>query len=184
MLAQRYATAYDGMIAGAPAIHWTELFRYIQWPQHLMNELGSYPLACEFDAITVAAVKACDGLDGVLDGVISKVGECLETFDPFTFVGQTIRCPELNGTHVLVTESASAAVNATWQCMSILNGRQAYDGIALGVQLTGTSTNAYGQPGLLSINCISGGYVTAVFLWGCNGFSFLLQRIQTWTWLL
>ncbi|KAM0482212.1 hypothetical protein ACHAP7_004442 [Fusarium lateritium] len=166
MLAQRYPTAYDGIIAGAPAIHWTELFSYIQWPQQVMNVLGSYPPACEFDAITAAAIKACDGLDGVLDGVISKVDECLETFDPFTVIGKTIKCPELNGTHVRITKSAAAAVNATWQGISINNGRQTYHGIFPGAQLTGTSTNAYGQPGLLSTNCTSGSCVAAPVLLG------------------
>ncbi|KAM0283954.1 hypothetical protein ACHAO9_009480 [Fusarium lateritium] len=168
MLAQRYPTAYDGIIAGAPAIHWTELFSYIQWPQQVMNELGSYPPACEFDAITAAAIKACDGLDGVLDGVISKVDECLETFDPFTVIGKTIKCPELNGTHVRITKSAAAAVNATWQGISINNGRQTYHGIFPGAQLTGTSTNTYGQPGLLSTNCTSGGCVAAPVLLGAQ----------------
>ncbi|KAH7174049.1 Tannase/feruloyl esterase [Fusarium flagelliforme] len=176
MLAQRYPTAYDGIIAGAPAIHWTELFSYVQWPQQVMNELASYPPACEFDAITSAAFKACDGLDGVVDGVISKVDECLETFDPFTVVGEAIKCPQLNGTQVQISKSAAAAVNATWQGMPIFSGRQTYHGIAPGAQLTGTSSTSFGQPGLLSTDCTSGRCVADSSLLGVQWLQLFLAK--------
>ncbi|SCO92607.1 related to feruloyl esterase B precursor [Fusarium oxysporum] len=156
MLAQRYPTAYDGIIAGAPAIHWTEMFSYFQWPQQVMNELGYYPYACEFDAITSSAVAACDSLDGVTDGVISKVDECLTRFDPFTVVGNSIECPQLNGTKVQITREAATVVKATWQGMPILHGRQIYPGVAPGADLTGTNPKSFGQPGLLATNCTSG----------------------------
>lgn len=68
MLAQRYPTSFDGIATGAPAIYWNDIFPSFLWPQQFMNMLGEYPHACELQAITAAAVSACDGLNGVVDG--------------------------------------------------------------------------------------------------------------------
>lgn len=60
MLAQRYPTAFDGIIAAAPAINLVKFAVSNFWAQVVMKELGVYPSTCELDAITAAAVKECE----------------------------------------------------------------------------------------------------------------------------
>ncbi|KZL83753.1 tannase and feruloyl esterase [Colletotrichum incanum] len=132
MLAQRYPTAYDGIAAGAPGIHWTDFFPSMLWPQQFMNMLGEYPHACELQTITAAAVSACDGLDGVVDGIISEVDDCLASFDPFELVGRAINCSQA----LKVSSAAAAVVNATWQGMRDSQGSQTWPGLNPGTDLT------------------------------------------------
>ncbi|KAK6209813.1 hypothetical protein QIS74_11397 [Colletotrichum tabaci] len=151
MLAQRYPTAFDGIAAGAPAINWNKLFTFIQWPQQVMNELGQWPFMCELDAITLAAVSACDELDGVVDGIVSDVKQCLGTFDPFSVVGESTACAQLNGTRKIITSAAATVLNATW------HGREDYHGILPGADLTGNSPRSFGQPGIAATDCTEKG---------------------------
>ncbi|KAK2009001.1 tannase and feruloyl esterase [Colletotrichum eremochloae] len=132
MLAQRYPTAYDGIAAGAPAIQWTDLFPSILWPYQFMNMLGEYPHTCEIQAITAAAISACDGLDGVVDGIISEVDDCLTSFDPFTLVGRAINCTQAPE----VSPAAASVVNATWQGLRDSKGVPAWPGLNPGTDLT------------------------------------------------
>ncbi len=44
MMAQRYPTQYDGIIAAAPAINWEKVLVAGYWPQLVMNQLGRYLL--------------------------------------------------------------------------------------------------------------------------------------------
>lgn len=55
-----------------------------------MNEIKYYPHPCELDAIRAAAVKACDGQDGLIDEIISRPDTC--KFDPYTLVGTPLNC--------------------------------------------------------------------------------------------
>ncbi|KXJ86090.1 Tannase/feruloyl esterase [Microdochium bolleyi] len=138
MLAQRYPDAYDGIDAGAPAINWGEIFPSMQWPQQIMSELGYVPFPCELDALTAAAVAACDGLDGVEDGIIGEPVACLKKFDPFTKVGTTIQCAQTNSTKA-ITEAAATVANATWNGMRTAAGKQTWFGLLPGTDITGTS---------------------------------------------
>ena len=81
MLAQRYPTDYDGILAAAPALYFPKLMVSAWYGQTVMQALDSYPKPCEFEALTQAAIEECDILDGVLDGLISNESAC--TFDPF-----------------------------------------------------------------------------------------------------
>lgn len=135
MLAQRYPTAYDGIAAGAPALHWNDLFPSMQWPQQFMAMLGKYPHACELGAITAEAISACDKLDEVVDGVIGNVDGCLRTFDPFKTVGRAFRCTEENRT-LEISLTAAAVVNATWRGMRNAQGAQLWPGLNPGTDLT------------------------------------------------
>jgi hypothetical protein len=134
MLAQRYPDLYDGIAAAAPAIYFNRFFSAMFWPQVVMNELGEYPYPCEFDAITAAAISACDADDGVIDGIISYPWLC--HFDPFTVVGTSIICNE-TGSNVTISKAAATVANATWAGPSTVDGKQLWYGVNKDAILTG-----------------------------------------------
>ncbi|CCF33605.1 tannase [Colletotrichum higginsianum] len=120
-LAQRYPDLFDGIAAAAPAINWNSLFVGGTYANFLMNLYGMYPPSCEVEALTAAAIEACDGLDGVVDGILSDPGAC--DFDPVNLVGTTIKCaagPQANGsgngstTERKISLGAATIVQKTW----------------------------------------------------------------------
>lgn len=154
MLAQRYPDAYDGIAAGAPAIYWTEFFSSIQWAQQVMSMLGKAPHECEIDALVAAAVSECDGLDGIVDGIIGEVEACLNHFNPFKLVGSPIECSDMD--NVSISNTAATVVNATWHGVQTEDGKRTWYGIPPGADLTGNSPVSYGQPGVAETDCTSG----------------------------
>ena len=81
MEAQRFPADYNGIIAGAPANYWTQVFAAFLWNMQAMQaEPGSYIEAKKVPAIAAAVVAACDADDGVKDGVLNDPREC--HFDP------------------------------------------------------------------------------------------------------
>jgi feruloyl esterase len=81
MEAQRFPADYDGIVSGAPANHWTRVFAtFIYDMQAMAATPGSYIGAEKISAIGKAVVAACDGKDGVKDGVLNDPRAC--SFDP------------------------------------------------------------------------------------------------------
>lgn len=68
---------------------------------------GEYPSPCEFDAITAAAIAACDPLDGLADGIILSSTNC--TFDPSTMISQMYPCPSFNSSTTISPAAATVA---------------------------------------------------------------------------
>eukprot|EP01051_Picozoa_sp_SAG22_P014410 SAG22_NODE_1746_length_3665_cov_4.270050_3_plen_116_part_00 len=63
MMAQHFPHDYNGILAGAPAIHWDKFQAYQLWPQMAMlHEAGGFIAASKQQAATAAAIAACDGL--------------------------------------------------------------------------------------------------------------------------
>jgi feruloyl esterase len=85
MEAQRYPQDYDGIAAAAPAVNWTNLMMQSFWGSMLMNAAANPIPSCKLAAATAAAIAACDGSDGVKDGVIEDPKRC--TYDPKALVG-------------------------------------------------------------------------------------------------
>jgi feruloyl esterase len=85
MEAQRYPQDYDGIAAAAPAINWTNLMMQSFWGSMLMNAASNPIPSCKLTAATAAAVAACDGIDGVKDGVLEDPARC--TYDPKLLIG-------------------------------------------------------------------------------------------------
>ncbi|KAG6915854.1 hypothetical protein DXG01_009561 [Tephrocybe rancida] len=79
--ALKYPDDFDGIIAGAPATDWnhligeiTMLARYIGAP-HIGTSPSFIPPAL-WDIIAAEILKQCDGLDGIVDGIITEPDAC------------------------------------------------------------------------------------------------------------
>ena len=110
MLAQRYPTLYDGIMARAPAINWDTFLIGEYWMQQVMNRLGAYPDLCEIHAFTRQAWSVCDALDGVEDGVIADDSAC--EFDPYSVVGSSFLCD--GAEERKFTLAGATVVEAAW----------------------------------------------------------------------
>ncbi|KAK3290428.1 Tannase/feruloyl esterase [Chaetomium fimeti] len=157
MLAQRYPDAYDGISAGAPVLYSSFSGTGLYWPQQVMNVLNEYPYGCEMDAITAAAVRDCDGLDGVTDGIISDIDGCLASFDPFKMVGEPVpKCSQAGNRTVEVGVAAAVVVNATWHGMVKPNsGAPVWYGLPPG-SLISVEADGGVLTGVAATNCSSG----------------------------
>ncbi len=79
--AQRYPEDFDGIVAGAPANHWTHHFTGFLWNEQALNARPESKIpAAKLPAIQKAALAQCDALDGVKDGLIEDPRAC--HFDP------------------------------------------------------------------------------------------------------
>jgi feruloyl esterase len=81
--AQRYPADYDGIVSGAPANFPTHMWPGELYPAWLTQKgtANEIPVA-QLPLITNAVLAACDGLDGIKDGVLDDPREC--DFDPST----------------------------------------------------------------------------------------------------
>ncbi|WP_335979319.1 tannase/feruloyl esterase family alpha/beta hydrolase [Streptomyces sp. CA2R106] len=132
MEAQRYPDDYDGIVADAPAVNWDEFEVATLWPQVVMNNEKTYPTACEFNAFTSAAVKACDKLDGVQDGLVEDPDRC--DFDPRTLIGTTVAC---DGKDLTVTAADATVVRKIWDGPRTTSGRKLWAGTPIGADISG-----------------------------------------------
>ena len=81
MEAERYPEDFDGILAGAPANHWTHHLTGFVWNELALHAKPESSIsAAQLPAIQKAALAACDALDGVKDGVIEDPRAC--HFDP------------------------------------------------------------------------------------------------------
>ncbi|MBB5773990.1 tannase/feruloyl esterase family alpha/beta hydrolase [Nonomuraea jabiensis] len=142
MEAQRHPGDFDGILATAPAINWDEFEVATLWPQVVMNQENTFPAPCEFKAFTQAAVKACDPLDGVKDGVIGDPATC--TFDPRRLIGTKLEC---DGAQETITAADAAVVAKIWDGPRTPSGRKLWSGVPIGADfdLAGTQPGADGN---------------------------------------
>jgi hypothetical protein len=77
----------------------------------VMKAEGYYPSPCEYDAFSKASVEACDGIDGVTDGIVGNPDLCV--YDPHSLVGTTIQCPD--NTSVTITTKAADIAAEIWK---------------------------------------------------------------------
>jgi feruloyl esterase len=83
--AAKYPSDFDGIVAGAPGIYWMRLLvarMVINVFAHRSED--SYIPPSKYALVHEAALKACDALDGVKDGVIENPKVC--HFDPKVLV--------------------------------------------------------------------------------------------------
>jgi feruloyl esterase len=125
MEAERFPEDYDGIIAGAPANNWTRLLSAGAFgTKTTLSEAASYIPAAKLPAIQAAALKQCDALDGVKDGVIENPLAC--HFDP-----AVLKCQGAESDTCL-TGPQLAALESIYGGMKNLKGRQLFPGLSPG----------------------------------------------------
>ena len=129
MEAQRYPLDYHGILSGAPAINWPKLHVAQAWGQLAMHEAGHYVSPCKFAAANLAAVSACDMLDGVKDNIIADPSRC--KFDPAVLTRfQPDQCEA-------ITEADAAIIRKIWDGPKRRDGSFLWYGLPRGADFAG-----------------------------------------------
>jgi tannase len=94
---QRYPDQFDGAAIGAPAFRFAQ-----QQVNHLSGNviektMAYFPPSCELDKIAELTIKACDGLDGRQDGIISRSDLCKLHFNINSTIGTPYSCAASSG---------------------------------------------------------------------------------------
>ncbi|WP_225984919.1 tannase/feruloyl esterase family alpha/beta hydrolase [Noviherbaspirillum aerium] len=111
---QNWPQDFDGAIVLYPA--WNAAALDLQFGR-ITRELakpGAYPNRAERKLMYDASMEACDGLDGVRDGLISNVSQCNATFNlaTATLNGAPLRCPDgLDTGDTCLSDAQIAAFN-------------------------------------------------------------------------
>jgi hypothetical protein len=119
-IAQDFPEDYDGILAGAPAIHWDrfqagQLWYWLVQEQDNGGPIGGGArdaLAQKQRLATDKAVAACDALDGVADGVLRDPRMCEYSAAADTTITSAM-CAQSDGTCLAPTEAS--AIDKMWQ---------------------------------------------------------------------
>src|SRR5499427_2272168 len=133
---------YDGILAGAPAFNWDRFIPAELWPELVMNlDVGAPVSQKKLTAVTAAAIKACDRLDGVTDGVINDPRQC--RFDPHVLVCGRPGAP--TGGTCLASQEADA-VQQIWRGARGTHGEFLWYGLEPGASFAGLANSSSDTP--------------------------------------
>lgn len=104
---QRHPHLFDGVISRAPAYNWIGLMGAFNRTAKALAAPGGAISTPKIAALAGAVRAACDGLDGLVDGVVSKPAAC--HFDP-----ATLRCPGGADTGNTCLSDAQLKVVSSW----------------------------------------------------------------------
>ena len=133
MEAQRYPQDYNGIMSAAPAINWNRFHLQHLWGPVVMNAAGNPVASCKLAAATAAAIAACDGVDGVKDGVLEDPKRC--TYDPKPLVGTSA------GDCGAFTEADVDIIRKLWEGPRRADGSFMWYGLARGADMNALWTS-------------------------------------------
>ncbi len=127
MEVQRYPNDFDGVIAGNPANDWTRFYAgsHLWYSQALLSDSESYLPPTKLPLLGNAVNAACDGLDGIRDGILQDPRRC--SFDP-----ATLTCPSGEDNANCLTTKQIKAVNQIWSGVKNSAGQQIFPGLVPG----------------------------------------------------
>jgi feruloyl esterase len=148
LVTQRYPTYFDGVIAGAPAMRTAYSGIGDEWVATMLNTVAPKDASGKANtraalsdeqkqAVVAGLLQACDGQDGVEDGMIFNTSAC--RFDPKALV-----CGTAKAAGCLTPEQADAIARAFAGPKDSL-GRQVYPGFPYDTGIAASQ----GLPGLL-----------------------------------
>jgi hypothetical protein len=149
-MALNFADDFDGFLTGAPANYHTRLQVATVWPFWVQKELtGTATLTqAKMNAANASAVAACDGQDGVVDGVLGDPRAC--TFDAKKNVCGMPGAPtgtDPAGNPVCLTPQEADAVNRIWDGPRNDLGLRIWFPFGRGANAGVTNAPPFGGPG-------------------------------------
>ncbi|KAF2200591.1 tannase and feruloyl esterase [Delitschia confertaspora ATCC 74209] len=133
-MAQRWPGLVDGVMANAPVVSQASVAMGGFWGRVVMKDLGVEVGECEMEWFGERVMEACDGVDGVEDGVITDPEEC--RFDPYRLIGKKVQC---DGKEVEITVQMAEGVQKILEGPQTPYGAPIWVGLAPGTDLTGRS---------------------------------------------
>jgi feruloyl esterase len=115
MNVQRYPALFDGVIARAPAYNWVGFMGAFNRTAKALAAPGGGMSPAKTATLAGAVRAACDGLDGLADGVVSNAAAC--SFDP-----ATLRCAGGADTGDSCLSDAQLASVASWTSPASFDG--------------------------------------------------------------
>ena len=127
MEAQRYPDDFDGIIAGNPANDWTAFYAgaHLWYSLATLRNSASYIPHTKLPALAEAVVAACDGLDGLKDGVLDDPRVC--NFEP-----AMLTCTDGQDDDKCLTTAQVKAVEDIWAGGKRPNGEVVFPGLVPG----------------------------------------------------
>lgn len=87
-VAQRFPADYDGVVSTVPVINWTAL-QAAGTRNGIVQMNGGWLSPAKVATLQKGVLAACDGLDGIADGIVSHFEGCAAAFD-----AKALRCPD------------------------------------------------------------------------------------------
>ena len=140
MNVQRYPNLFDGVIARAPAYNWVGVLGHDNRTAKALAAPGDpFPLV-KIQLMAKAVRDACDGLDGIVDGVVSNQAACT----PAVFNPMNLRCLGGADTGTTCLSDAQLAVVTSWTTDAVFTASPGYRNAAW--SLSGNEDNAGAWP--------------------------------------
>ena len=155
-----YPADYDGIIAGAPANHWTHLTASLLHAgvTNLKDPAATIPRS-KFPLIHNAVLQACDKLDGVTDGFLTDPRSC--RFDP-----SVLKCKGEDTAECLTAKQVETAKTIYGPTKDPQTGKIIYPGLAPGSELWWAPALGGPEPFLISL----------------DHFRYFVHEDPTWDW--
>ena len=116
MEAQRFPEDYDGVVAGAPVYDFTVQTSAVLRTQFFHADPGSNLLPAQASLLNKAVLDACDGLDGLKDGIVTDPRAC--RYDPIA-----LQCKAGQSPPDCLTAKQVATVRKAYDGLKAANGR-------------------------------------------------------------
>ena len=134
-MAQQFPSDYNGLLTGAPAIHWDRFQAYQIWPQMVQRlDTGGVISSAKQTLATNAAVASCDVVNGVHEGFIQNTYAC--SYNPVN--DPTITKASCTSTdNTCLTPAEAGAIQKIWQGAMNTSGKLLWPGIQRGAAISG-----------------------------------------------
>ena len=83
-MAQRYPYDYDGIVAGAPSMRWSDLFVHLYWFTNRVYGGNAVLDSSVLQLLHKHVLNRCDRIDGRLDGILDDPRQCQVDLEPIT----------------------------------------------------------------------------------------------------